>query len=367
MTGFRWDRKAFELGAERFRALSVDSDGYLPTMATHVSSWENSAGLLGAVLAPNHDHMAVELHLSAACTPEMVKQIATNIDEVYKKYDAAEDASRVSIEGVWDDLDFNLPKDGDANLERFGKADYDFGSGFPPHTDPESGDFTIVEIVNKILGWPSSGALPPGELKNEVLQLLWDGLLKEFYAMADWLAEGLTGDWAHMHRAGDAMCKIADYWRELSRLTVQAGGTLFLGWDGTASESAERFVEKVGDLFWSAPAYIELCGEAYKTHAHGCHLLFHEIYTLLTEALDIASSVFAILDAADTPGTSLEYLHSCVTYALDTLGVLFETLSKVVGKVLLVARIIEAVVGLVMASSTFLTNYNNEMRANLKF
>ncbi len=367
MTGFRWDPKAFELGAARFRALSVDSDGYLPAMATHVSAWDNTAGLLGMVLAPNHDHLAVELHLSAACTPAVLKLIATNIDEVRKKYDAAEDASRVSIEGVWDDLGYNLPNDGDADLESFGKDGYDFGSGFPPHAGPEQGDFTIVEVVNKILGWPSSVGLPPDKLKNPVLQTLWNSLLRDFYAQADWLAEWLTGDWSGVYRAGDAMCKIADYWRDLSRFTVQAGGTLFRGWDGAASESAERFVNKIGDLFWSAPVYIEQCGEAYKTHAHGCHLLFNEILTLLTEMLDIASSVFAILDMADVPNISMEYLHNCLTVALEQLEVLYETVAKVVGKVMLVLRIVEALVGIVIVGSTFLTDYHNEMRANLKF
>lgn len=366
MSGFRWDPKAFQLGGERFAALGNDSGDYLQTMAHNVSSWENMTGLLG-VLAPHHDTLTGELRLSALCTPAMLNQITTNLDEVAKRYAAAEDASRVSIEGVWDDLGYDLPEGGDANLERFGRGDYDFGSDFPPHTAPESGDFTIVEMVNKILGWPSSGALPPGDLKNPLLKAVWDSLVKEFYDMAKWLSTMLTGDWAGASYAGDSMCKASDYWQELSLLSARAGGALFRGWDGTASESAERFVEKVCTLFWSAPASLDLCGQYYKEHAQGCHLLFHEIYTLLTELLDLASAVMAILDSADSSAISLEYLHSCLTYALEVVALGFKTIAKVVEKVLLVLRVVEAIVAAAISCSTLFATYNNEMRGNLKF
>jgi hypothetical protein len=163
------------------------------------------------------------------------------------------------------------------------------------------------------------------------------------------------------------MVKASDYWYDLCRLTARAGGALFRGWDGTASEQAERFVEKICKLFWSAPSSLILCGEYYKQHAQACHLLFHEIYTLLTELLDLASAVMAILDSADKPAISLEYLHSCLTYAVELVALGFKTIAKVVGKVLLVLRVVEAIVAIAMSTATLFATYNNEMRGNLKF
>ncbi|OZM70363.1 hypothetical protein CFN78_25940 [Amycolatopsis antarctica] len=365
MTGFHWNATAFTLAADRFSALADDSDGYLYDMlSTPFFEWPNGEfGLLDALFVPHHS-LADELAISTGCTPAMLRRIQANLNAVRDQYSASEDAAREDIGRTWDDMGFEYPKEGDAGLEQFGSAGFYFGSDFPEHGYAGSGDFSIQDIVNTILGLPDS-VVTTGKFRNPVLQSIWDVTIGQWGELVEMTTKAFTGDWNGVYRAGDALCRAGDYWTGLGELTRNAAGTLFRSWDGAASDSAEWFVEKVCGLYTGAAADIGVCGELYKTHAHGCYLLFVEIESLLTDVPESLGVLFALLDVADKdnvpaapPLPDLSAIYRVVSELSDALG-------NIIDKILVIVQIIQAIVGILMSAVSQFALYNNEMRGAL--
>lgn len=365
MTGFRWDPRAFTLAGDRFSALADDSDGYLYDMlSAPVFQWpDGKFGLLDMLFVPHHS-LRRELAVSTGCTPAMLRRIQANLDAVRVQYSASEDAAREDIGRVWDDMGIEHPKDGDAGLEQFGPAGYDFGSGFPNHGIPEGGDFSIQDIVTTILGLPDS-VVTTGKFRNPVLQRVWDVTIGQWGELVEMFATMLTGDWDGVYRAGDALCKAGDYWTGLGDLSRRAAGTLFQSWDGAASDSAEWFVAKVCSLYTEAASEIGMCGNLYKSHAHGCYLLFVEIESLLTDLPESFGVLFALLDAADQNNVPFAPSLPDLSAIFRVVKEINATIGKVIDKVLVVVQIIQAIVGLLMSAVSQFAHYNNEMKGAL--
>ncbi|OLF07409.1 hypothetical protein BLA60_28020 [Actinophytocola xinjiangensis] len=364
MTGFKWSPRAFTLAQDRFEKLADDSDGYLYDMLRKPVFESGKAGLLNLLLI-HHDKLIKEVAVSAGCTPAMLRKINSNLAEVGTLYANSNDRSRERIEKVWDDLGFDLPTSGDANLEQYDQGAYNFGSDYPPHGYPGKGDFSIQDTVNFILGLPKSAVLPQGGLKNPALQAIWDmtcGLWEELCTL---IASLLSGDWDTIYTAGDAMTNASDYWINLGAITRRAAGTLFSTWDGNASEHAEHFVAKICDLYDEAARDISECGESYKLHAHGCYVVFNEVKGVIPGIPDSMKMLFQFLDKADKNASPIGIPLPDLSAINDLIKMINKSIAEVTSTLLKVIQVIKAIVGVALAAQGLFADYNNEMKGAL--
>lgn len=371
MGGFRWDSLAFAGARDRFNALAHDAD---PELYDLVDTWvvhlyDNmpigdpettvSSGLLDIMLAPHHRHLARELQLSAIDTPDMLRWCAENLGRTAARYAAAENAARIKINSVWNQLGRD-PQTADPGLERdAAPGKYDFGSDFPQlHREGVLGPgphYGIVEAVDKVLSL--SVAVPEGEPRNPATRWIWDHVIAQWRTIAESLARVVAGNWDGVYQAGDIMCAVGLYWDTLAPIGRRAAGTLFRTWDGEASLVAERFFDKVFTLFEQAGPHINRCGDAYKAHAYGAYLVFLDLESTLNEVTDILRTLFSLLDN-DPTGP----LRMAVVEIEHVVKAFSETAAEIVGKLLMVIKIIEALVGVVMSAATLFADYTNQMR-----
>ncbi|MGC7102093.1 hypothetical protein ACPZ19_46115 [Amycolatopsis lurida] len=361
---FAWDPLAAKLAAERFTELADNSE-YLNTMVyEHVVDW-GAGGLLNLFVI-HHRTLAKELALSAGCTPAMLNRTTSSLREVAKLYKKSDDDAGVRIQEAWDSLGYDVPADGDADLERHGGEGYDFGTDLPPQRTPERGDFSIQDLINDILGLPGSLAVPDGVPNHPILRELWRSIVEESHKQIDDLVGLLSGDWDGVYKAGDAMSSAGDHWRELGDATRGAAGTLFRHWDGEGSEYAERFTSMICDLYTDAGSDITRCGLQYKAHAHGCYLLFSEITSLLSEIPDLVHAVFMLIDAADRKTLPTAVPLPAVLGAIyRVITQIYDKFSDVVGLVQKILYAVEALVAIALAAQPLFATYSNKMRGAL--
>lgn len=363
--GFTWSPRAFTLARDRFTKLAEDADGYLhPMLNEPVFLWNDDVGLLSLLLI-HHDTLAKELAVSTGCTSAMLRTIDENLGEVGSLYTKSDDASRENIGKVWDDLGLDLPDSGDANLEQHDQGAYDFGSDYPPHGYSDSGDYSIQDAVNFILGLPKSAVIPQGALKDPALQAVWNSTFGMWEELCSLIAILFSGDWEGVHTAGDAMCKAGEYWVNLSAISRRAAGTLFATWDGNASERAEWFVSKVCDLYADAAEVIYQCGNDYKMHAHGCYLLFTEIKGIIPGIPDELTTLFHFLDRADKDALPAGLPLPDLSAIYKLVKSISDKVAAVVGTAMKVLSVIKAIIAVVLACMPLLSNYTNQMRGAL--
>ncbi|GAA3556899.1 hypothetical protein GCM10022222_45720 [Amycolatopsis ultiminotia] len=366
MGGFRWDPRAFTLAKARFGELADQGAEYLyPMVRENLVEWK--AGGLLDLLVVHHKSLAKEVAVSAGCTPAMLRKINQNLTDVAGLYTNSDNAAAEDISKTWDTMGYELPSSGDPDLERSGGMAYDFGSGYPPSMQPSAGDFRIEDVVDTILGLPKSVVIPDPSFKNPALQSIWDGVFGSWLEICGFATEALTGDWKGVYQAGDAMSNAGDYWQGLSALSRRCAGTLFWHWDGDASEFAERSVTKICDVYEDAGETIAHCGEDYKTHAHGCYLLFTEINGILTAIPNDMILLFELLDRADAKSvpTPSPDLLAAMAGIHRLVKILLKGFKEATEKLLKVAQVIEAIVGVVLSACTLFTNYSNDMRGAL--
>lgn len=358
---FSYDPQTMSKGVDRFRALSADADDAFSFGRYAEPTYDGESGLIG-VLAFRQKGAYEQLRLSLYATQWLMSQSADDIQQTLTLYTRSEDAATASVTGIYDEL-------GDLSNDPRGHLD-----------DPKSYEQPWPGIgVDNVKNPPVdlsvySSRLPASEMQTptppeypvlKFLELLFLGgdaggsvLAKRLLALIGFphllsdITDTLFGDWSMVHQNGQAYGSLAGYWATLSGQVRRDAGHLLTTWKGDAAEQADVYFTTLSHLLISPSNAAVGASQALETCADGVRMLAAEVDSLIGSIFEIADTIGTCVDVITTQnlGTVWELLRSM---ALDA--------SKVLGRLVLIVRIVHTAIGAILALAGLFEDFRNEL------
>lgn len=367
--GFYYDHETFTLAQARFADLGRSAPDGQYSASRWISEFSPGSGLLD-VLQLVHSRARDQVLVSVNASGGMLTHLGAQIGRTAATYDAAEDKTGADVRAAWpeEQRDRYVPGGGPIglphgkfvapDLERLYPGLRKFRHDVPPDAVTEDVDFPISAVINRIIDLDLMPADPPTDPQaRAVWDYVWDKV--GLGDIVEAIPRAVLGDWEQWALCGSAMIGIGHYWLALKDIVGEDAGTFFLGWDGAASDSAERVFQTACDLYSDSALSVIHLGNAYIEHARACYLVFSELegcLGLLGDGLALLCSVLNARHAANPID-----LPARIGACLDVIMTVENAAGDVISRLLLIPRILRAAVAAIELAASTLAGYSNKM------
>jgi len=292
VTDFRLENGIIGKAGDRMEDIADDvpkASRYLAEGPGTLDQW--SDGRLWGIFLGGHSGLVGKFETVCTNTQQLMAGVATNLQTTQTRYDESEQDNTVRANDIFGD-----GGGADPGIDEAGGAT-SFGTALASAklTTPEATQ-QIPEVAQHLIAHGTLLISPTYWLNKMIGAIMSAAGIHT--TPIDWIVQQVTGDWQAVGKASDAFGKLGDFFTENATLVTADAGVLFRGWDGEASDQAERYFQRVVDAFTAQAAPFGQAASKYSTLAFSSSsacLALGSLIAIFTDALLVAAAAAAVV------------------------------------------------------------------------